>query len=74
VFSRGQLSFAKVRALTCIAEAETEEELLELARHLTAAQLERAVRAYRHVTTEEADAVQAAASSTATGMKTARSC
>jgi Domain of unknown function (DUF222)/HNH endonuclease len=60
-FSRGELSFAKVRALTRIAEAETEEELLELARHLTAAQLERAVRAYRRVTTEEADAVQAAA-------------
>jgi Domain of unknown function (DUF222)/HNH endonuclease len=60
-FSRGELSFAKVRALTRIAEEETEEELLELARHLTAAQLERAVRAYRRVTTEEADAVQAAA-------------
>jgi hypothetical protein len=60
-FSRGELSFAKVRALTRIAEEETEEELLELARHLTAAQLERAVRAYRRVTSDEADKVQAAA-------------
>jgi hypothetical protein len=60
-FSRGELSFAKVRALTRIAEDAAEEELIELARHLTAAQLERAVRAYRHVTTEEADAVQDAA-------------
>jgi hypothetical protein len=60
-FSRAELSFAKVRALTRIAESETEVELLELARHLAAAQLERAVRAYRRVTTEEAAAVQAAA-------------
>jgi 5-methylcytosine-specific restriction endonuclease McrA len=60
-FGAGELSYAKVRALTRIAEPETEEELLGLARELTAAQLERAVRAYRRVTTEEADAVQAAA-------------
>ena len=57
-FRLGQLSFAKVRALTRIAEPESEEELLELALHMTAAQLERAVRAYRRVTTEEAVAVQ----------------
>ncbi len=60
-FSRGELSFAKVRALTRIAEPGDEEELLELARQLTAAQLERAVRAYRRVTTEEAAALQEAA-------------
>jgi hypothetical protein len=31
-FSRGELSYAKVRALTRVAESESEEELLELAR------------------------------------------
>jgi len=60
-FRGGVLSYAKVRALTRIAEPETEEELLQLALNLTAAQLERAVRAYRRVTTEEAAAVQSAA-------------
>jgi hypothetical protein len=43
-----------VRALTRIAAAETEDELLELAAGLTAAQLERFCRAYRRVTAEEA--------------------
>ncbi len=57
-FAGGQISFAKLRALTRIAQPESEEELLEPALHLTAAQLERAVRAYRRVTTEEAVAVQ----------------
>jgi hypothetical protein len=60
-FARGQLSFAKVRALTRVAEPANEEGLLELALELTAAQLERALRAYRRVTTEEAAAVQEAA-------------
>jgi hypothetical protein len=60
-FARGQISFAKVRALTRIADPVNEESLLELALELTAAQLERALRAYRRVTTEEAGAVQAAA-------------
>jgi hypothetical protein len=54
-FARGELSYSKVRALTRIAEADTEAELLGLARALTAAQLERAVRAHRRVTTEEAN-------------------
>jgi hypothetical protein len=57
-FARGQLSYAKVRALTRVASAENEEELLELARVCTAAQLERAVRGYRRVTTEEARELQ----------------
>jgi len=47
--------------MTRVATPETEEELLELACRLTAAQLERALRAYRAVTTEEADAAQNAA-------------
>lgn len=57
-FARGELSYAKVRALTRVATAETEEELLALARVFTAAQLERAVRGYRRVTTEEARELQ----------------
>jgi hypothetical protein len=60
-FSRGELSYAKVRALTRVADQENEEELLGLARHLTASQLERAVRAYRRVTSDEASAIQDAA-------------
>jgi hypothetical protein len=53
-FSRGELSYAKVRALTRVADERCEEELLELAGFLTASQLERALRAYRRVTSEEA--------------------
>jgi Domain of unknown function (DUF222)/HNH endonuclease len=53
-FAQGEMSFAKVRALTRVATAESEDELLELARVLTAAQLERTLRAYRRVTTAEA--------------------
>ena len=47
--ARGELSFAKVRALTRVARSETEGELLELARCSTAAQLERTVRAWRRL-------------------------
>ncbi len=46
-FARGELSYSKVRAVTRAATAETEAEMLELAHNATAAQLERAVRAYR---------------------------
>jgi hypothetical protein len=53
-FAQGEVSYAKVRALTRVATAESEEELLDLARVLTAAQLERTVRTYRRVTTAEA--------------------
>ncbi len=60
-FARGELSYAKVRALTRIADADSEAELLDLAYQLTASQLERAVRAYRRVSADEAAAVQAAA-------------
>ena len=56
--SAGELSYAKVRALTRVATAENEEELLALARVFTAAQLERAVRAYRRVSTGEARELQ----------------
>jgi hypothetical protein len=45
----GQLSFSKVRALTRIADGANETQLLELAHHATAAQVEKLVRAYRSV-------------------------
>jgi Domain of unknown function (DUF222)/HNH endonuclease len=60
-FACGELSYAKVRALTRVAEPANEEELLELARHMTASQLERAVRAYREVTAREAEDLHALA-------------
>ncbi len=60
-FARGELSYAKVRALTRVATAEDEEELLPLARACTAAQLERVVRGLRRVSTEEAREQQDAA-------------
>lgn len=46
-FSKGELSYAKVRALTRVANEANEPELLKMARAATASQLERIVRAYR---------------------------
>ena len=57
-FSSGELSYAKVRALTRVAEGHSEGELLELAGALTAAQLERTARAYRRVGLREARDLQ----------------
>ena len=48
-FAEGRLSYSKVRALTRVENVEHEDGLLSLARHSTAAQLERMVRAYRGV-------------------------
>jgi hypothetical protein len=45
-FSRGELSYCKVRALTRVALPETEAGLVEIARHATGAQLEKLVRCY----------------------------
>ena len=53
-FTRGELTFCKVRALTRVATPSSEKGLLELAGSLTASQLERALRAYRRITVEEA--------------------
>ena len=53
-FSRGELTFTKVRALTRVATASSEEGLLELAAALTASQLERALRAFRRLAAAEA--------------------
>ncbi|MGD2070737.1 MAG: DUF222 domain-containing protein, partial [Gemmatimonadota bacterium] len=44
---RGELSFSKVRALTRVATADNEGDLLELARGCRTAQLERMVRAWK---------------------------
>ena len=44
---RGELSYAKVRAVTRVATPENEDRLLEVARSGTAAQVERIVRAWR---------------------------
>jgi Domain of unknown function (DUF222)/HNH endonuclease len=48
-FARGELSYSKVRAISRVASEKTEPDLLELARHATASQLERIVRGYRGV-------------------------
>jgi hypothetical protein len=52
-FGRGELSYSKVRAITRIATPEIEDELVEMARFATAAQLERLVRGYRRAVTLE---------------------
>src|SRR3954453_9881760 len=46
-FGAGKLSYSKVRALTRIATPENEADLVDLAEHATAAQVERVVRGYR---------------------------
>jgi hypothetical protein len=52
-FSRGELSYSQVRALTRVATPDTEEGLLGVARHATGAQLEVLVRSYRGVLARE---------------------
>ncbi|MDO8477355.1 MAG: DUF222 domain-containing protein [Candidatus Rokubacteria bacterium] len=47
--ARGQVSYAKVRAITRVATPETEARLLAVARAGTAAQVERIVRGWRRV-------------------------
>jgi hypothetical protein len=58
-FAAGRLSYAKVRALTRVAEPDTEPALLELAHELTASQLERVVREWRRSDAVGADRVAA---------------
>jgi hypothetical protein len=50
---RGELSFSKVRALTRVATPETEGELLSVAREMTTAELEKCIRAWRHISRDE---------------------
>jgi hypothetical protein len=49
----GQLSYAKVRAVTRVATPDTEEVLLKVGREATASQLERIVRGWRRVDRNE---------------------
>jgi Domain of unknown function (DUF222) len=58
-FAQGRLTYSKVRALTRMEGVEREQELLDLARHATAGQLERLVRAYRGVLATEQTAAGA---------------
>jgi Domain of unknown function (DUF222)/HNH endonuclease len=52
-FAEGELSYSKARALTRVENVEREQDLLDLARHATASQLERLLRAYRGVVAAE---------------------
>jgi Domain of unknown function (DUF222)/HNH endonuclease len=52
-FAEGQLSYSKARALTRVENVQREQDLLELARHATAAQLERLVRGHHGVVKAE---------------------
>jgi hypothetical protein len=47
--AKGELSYAKIRALTRVATPETQPELLHVARQGTAAHVERIVRGWRYV-------------------------
>ena len=48
-FGEGRLSYSKVRAVTRVATAETEDSLLHIALHGTAAHVERTVKGFRRV-------------------------
>ncbi len=50
-FAAGELSYSQARALTRVARPDVEEELLVMARHATAAQLEQLVAGYVKATT-----------------------
>jgi len=57
-FSKGRISYSKVRAMTRIANPKNEADLLNVAFHGTAAHVEKLVRGYRRV--READELEAA--------------
>ncbi len=58
-FAEGRLSYSKVRALTRIAEPDTEQALLEVAIEATASQTERLVRSWRRADRVDEDTVTA---------------
>ena len=66
--ARGELSYAKLRALTRVATPETEERLLGVGRAGTAAQVERIVRGWRRVD-RNAEAREAARQHTRRGLQ-----
>jgi hypothetical protein len=54
-FGAGRMSYAKIRALTRIAAPDTERDLAEIARPMTASQLDRFARAHRQVSHADDD-------------------
>jgi hypothetical protein len=54
-FSTGTLSYSQVRAITRVATVATQADLVDLARAMTAAQLETVVRAYRRARPDVTD-------------------
>jgi hypothetical protein len=64
-FGDGRLSYSKVRALTRVATVDREEELLNVALSATAAQVERLVRAIRHIDRREDEKATGRVDSTA---------
>jgi hypothetical protein len=58
-FAAGRLSYSKVRAITRVATAATEQQLIMLAEHATAAQVERIVRTYRGMRTPDEETERA---------------
>jgi hypothetical protein len=56
-FAAGRLSYSKVREITRVADGATEVELVELARHTTASQLARVVRAWRRADAVDSELV-----------------
>jgi len=54
-FSKGQLSYSKVRAVTRVVTPQNEQVLLELALDCSTSQLERVVRTYRQAAPAEAE-------------------
>ncbi len=59
MFARGELSYSKVRAITKMACRENEAELVELARHATASQVERIAAGVSTVRSREEAAARA---------------
>jgi hypothetical protein len=57
LFSRGELSYSKVRAITRVATPETEQDFIDIALHATAAQIERLARAYERTREDEDDTI-----------------
>jgi hypothetical protein len=58
-FAHGRVSFSKVRALTRIADRDTEESLLEFSLEATASQVERTVREWRRADAVDVEATAA---------------
>jgi hypothetical protein len=59
-FSSGQLTYSKVRAITRVAQPETEAHLVEIAQYATGAQLDRLVQGYAGVIRRTREAAQSA--------------